>query len=144
MSRRKNDFNVSLAYKFAFFTPRLLYGFGDASIGITAGNGSDGAGETERRIDIDDPNDDLLLWLITLGGFIGRATEVGVPGQEGTGDPMAFDDSVDSCARIPFSGGTGLSADILRAGRSIFKLWAILLGSSRLSRAYWPSFVFIV
>jgi hypothetical protein len=44
----------------------------------------DGAGETERR----DEKDDLRLWLMTLGGFIGRAIDVGVPGADGTGDPI--------------------------------------------------------
>jgi hypothetical protein len=49
---------------FAFLTPRAVYGLGDASIGITAGNGMDGAGEAERRIDMAGeaaPKDDLLL-----------------------------------------------------------------------------------
>jgi hypothetical protein len=59
-------------------------GFGDASIAMTAGSGIDGAGETERR---DDEKEDRRLWLTTLGGFIGRAIEVGVPGAEGAGDP---------------------------------------------------------
>lgn len=53
---------------------------------MTAGRGIDGAGLTERR---DDENDDLRLWLIMLGGFIGRAMDVGVPGADGTGDPTA-------------------------------------------------------
>ena len=68
--------------------PRLVLvgcGFGDASIGMTAGKGMDGAGETERL----EEKDDLLLWLITLGGFIGSATDVGVPGADGTGEPTA-------------------------------------------------------
>lgn len=62
-------------------------GLGDASMGITAGRGIDGAGETERR-DALSENDDLRLWLITLGGFIGKNTEVGVPGADGTGEPI--------------------------------------------------------
>lgn len=60
-------------------------GFGDASIGITAGNGIDGAGLTERR---DEEKDDRRLWLTMLGGFMGKAIEVGVPGAEGTGEPI--------------------------------------------------------
>lgn len=60
-------------------------GLGDASIGITAGSGIDGAGLTER---LDDEKEDLRLWPMTLGGFIGRAIEVGVPGAEGTGEPV--------------------------------------------------------
>lgn len=86
-----------MAYRFAFFTPP--YGFGDASIGITAGRGMDGAGEADRRIDMageEAPKEDLLLWLTTLGGFIGKAMEVGVPGQEGAGEPMALE-SADNC-----------------------------------------------
>ncbi len=55
-------------------------------MGITAGSGMEGAGEAERL----EENDDLREWLITLGGFIGRANEVGVPGAEGTGEPMAI------------------------------------------------------
>jgi hypothetical protein len=92
VNRRKNDFNVSLAYMLAFLIPRLAYGFGEASIGITAGRGSDGAGDTDRLMDMAGeaaPNEDLLLWLMVLGGFIGNAEDVGVPGHEGVGDPMA-------------------------------------------------------
>jgi len=58
------------------------WGFGDGSMGITAGKGIDGAGDTERR----EENDDLRLWLMTLGGFMGSATDVGVPGADGTGE----------------------------------------------------------
>ena len=59
VSLRKNDVSVSLAYRLAFLTEVLVgRGLGDASIGITAGRGIDGAGETERR---DDENDDLRL-----------------------------------------------------------------------------------
>lgn len=54
-------------------------------MGMTAGRGIDGAGETERR----DEKEDLRLWLITLGGFIGRAIDVGVPGADGTGELAA-------------------------------------------------------
>jgi hypothetical protein len=46
----------------------------------------EGAGEGERRAE--DEKDDLLLWLMTLGGFIGKASEVGVPGCDGAGEPM--------------------------------------------------------
>ena len=79
----------------AFLTPMLKNGFGD-SIGITAGKGREGAGEADRLIDIageDAPKEDLLLWLITLGGFMGRAKDMGVPGHEGAGDPMALSDA---------------------------------------------------
>lgn len=60
-------------------------GLGEASIGMTAGRGMDGAGLTERR---DEEKDDLRLWLTMLGGFMGSAMEVGVPGAEGTGEPI--------------------------------------------------------
>lgn len=69
-----------------------MLGFGDGSMGITAGNGRDGAGETDLR----DENDDRLLWLTTLGGFIGSGTEVGVPGVDGTGDPTAAFEASDA------------------------------------------------
>ena len=36
------------------------------------------------------PKEDLLLWLMTLGGFIGNAKDVGVPGHDGAGDPIAL------------------------------------------------------
>jgi len=71
----------------------MLCSLGEASIGITAGNGIDGAGEADRRIDMageDAPKEDRLLWLMTLGGFIGNAREVGVPGHDGAGDPMLW------------------------------------------------------
>lgn len=97
MSLRKKDVNVSLAYKLAFFMPMLtlVFGFGDASIGITAGRGIEGAGETERL----EENEDLRLWLITLGGFMGRAIEVGVPGADGTGEPTATPGTASTEAR---------------------------------------------
>lgn len=93
VSRRKNEVKVSLAYKFPLRAPRAACGFGDASIGMTAGRGAnEGAGDAERRIDGDEamfPREDLRLWLIALGGFIGNGCVVGVPGVDGAGDPMA-------------------------------------------------------
>lgn len=86
VSRRKNEVRVSLAYIFAFLTPNPCPGFGDASMGITAGRGIDGAGDADLRIEVDEPNDDLLLWLIVLGGFMGRPWAVGVLGSDGFGD----------------------------------------------------------
>jgi hypothetical protein len=146
---RKNDFKVSFAYMLAFLIPRFAYGFGEASIGITAGKGSEGAGETDRRIDIAGeaaPNDDLLLWLMVLGGFIGSAEDVGVPGHEGVGEPIAvvLDWSVGICGRNPSSGGAGLLEEILRPGKSIFIFMPILFGSSLLSSVKWPSLVLSV
>lgn len=63
-------------------------GFGEFSIGRTAGRGIDGAGEAERRIEGEDPKEDRRLCEIA-GGFIGRANDVGVPGIEGPGDAGA-------------------------------------------------------
>lgn len=40
---------------------------------MTAGNGIEGAGEADRRIEVEDPKEDLRLWLTALGGFIGNA-----------------------------------------------------------------------
>lgn len=133
----------------AFFTPSPKLGLGDASICMTAGNGSDGAGDAERLIDMpgdEAPKDDLRLWLMTLGGFMGRAIEVGVPGHDGAGDPItSFKDSCCICDRNPMSGGAGLFEEIRRPGRSIFILLPIFLGaSSRLSKANWPSLVLSV
>lgn len=86
VSLRKKEVRVSFAYRLAFLTLVLVgIGLGEASIGITAGRGMEGAGLTERR---DDEKDDLRLWLMMLGGFMGSAIEVGVPGAEGTGEPM--------------------------------------------------------
>lgn len=98
----------------------------------------EGAGEAERRIDMAGeaaPKDDLLLWLIVLGGFIGKAKDVGVPGHDGTGDPMLVGGSIGSWERNPISGGAGLFDEILRPGKSIFMLFPIFFGiSSLLSR----------
>jgi len=114
-------------------------------MGITAGKGIDGAGDADRRMDLAveaAPKEDLLLWLMVLGGFIGNATDVGVPGHEGAGEPTALpNDSVESCGRKPGSGGAGLLEEIRRPGKSIFKFTPTLLGSSRLSRVNCPSFV---
>lgn len=109
-----------------------MLGFGDGSMGMTAGSGREGAGDTDLR----EENDDRLLWLTTLGGFIGSGTEVGVPGADGTGDPMtALEDSfVGRSGRGPKSGGAGLLDEIRRAGRSILAWLA--------RRVYCPSFVF--
>ena len=69
-----------------FLTPvlalRLKFGFGECSIGLTAGNGNDGAGEADRRIPGDDPKEERRL--CEVGGFIGFR-EDGVPGMEGIG-----------------------------------------------------------
>lgn len=105
---------------------------------MTAGRGIDGAGEADRRIDGDEPKDDRRLCDVG-GGFIGRASDWGVPGADGTGEPIA---RADSCAtkeaRPPKSGGAGLLDDIRRAGRSI--LLTLLCCAS----VNWPSLVLSV
>jgi hypothetical protein len=117
------------------------WGFGEASIGITAGSGKEGAGETERR----EENDDRREWLMTLGGFMGKAIDVGVPGAEGTGEPPAAEGVASMAPRIdlwPMSGGAGLCEDIRLGGRSVL-IWLAILGglSSWPLRVYWPSLV---
>ncbi len=59
MSRRKNEVKVSLAYRLAFFIPEPMVdvtecGLGEASMGITAGKGNDGAGDGDLREEKDD------------------------------------------------------------------------------------------
>lgn len=81
----------------------------------------DGAGEADlpRKPEVVEPNDDLRLWLIVLGGFMGSAWVVGVLGCDGRGDSaLRYADSVDSWARSDNSGGAG--DEIRRLGRSIF------------------------
>lgn len=96
---------------------------GDAE-GITAGRGIvDGLGDTERLKPWPacEPIDDLLLWEVG-GGFIGRARDCGVPGDDGLGEPTASE--MASCtngARLPpKSGGAGLFDEMRLPGRSIF------------------------
>jgi hypothetical protein len=90
---------------------------------MTAGRGIDGAGETDRRIDGEEPNDERREWDVGGGGFIasGSASELGVPGADGIGEPATFaGGSGTKCADLPpKSGGAGLEDDILRAGKSI-------------------------
>ena len=64
-------------------------------MGMTAGSGIDGAGETDRL----EENEDLLLWLMTLGGFMGSAADVGVPGADGAGEPAATPGTESTAAR---------------------------------------------
>ena len=81
----------------------------------------EGEGETDRRNDgVVEPNDDLRLCEVG-GGFMGNANELGVPGAEGIGDPMAAATlSLTNWPLEPKSGGAGLLDDIRREGRSIF------------------------
>lgn len=106
-------------------------------MGITAGRGIDGAGDADLRIEVDEPNDDLLLWLMVLGGFIGSPWAVGVLGSDGFGDSAPrYEDSLEIWERMPISEGAG---EPLRPGRSIFAWLAILWGPC--SRVKCPSFV---
>lgn len=98
----------------------------------------DGAGDRERL----EEKDERRLWLTTLGGFIGREVDVGVPGADGTGEPMDVPESTtESCARWPKSGGAGLLEDIRRGGRSAL-MWLASLGAlSSEPNVYCPSLV---
>lgn len=87
-------------------------------LGMTAGRGMDGAGEAERRIEGEEPNDERRLCEVGGGCIVGRASDCGVPGIEGTGEPIASESPTNE-ARPPKSGGAGLFEDTRRAGRSI-------------------------
>ena len=53
---------------------------------------------------------------------MGSEAEVGVPGADGTGDPIDVDESsTESCALWPKSGGAGLLDEIRRGGRSALR-----------------------
>lgn len=111
--------------------------------GMTAGRGIDGLGETDRcRIDCaeTDPNEERRLCVVA-GGFMGNASDCGVPGAEGPGEPMAWawdGMSFTNDALPRKSGGAGLLWDTLRVGRSIFEMLLCLV------RSGWPSFVLSV
>lgn len=104
--------------------------FGEA-VGMTAGRGIDGLGETDRRIDCAEPNEDRRLCVVG-GGFIGSASDCGVPGADGLGEPTARSSalSFSICARprnSRTSDGTGLFDEIRRIGISILVIllcWA--------------------
>jgi len=103
--------------------------------GITAGNGMEGAGEAERR---DEPND--VRRLCDVGGacIVGSASDCGVPGMDGTGEPRAKGESATNDALPPKSGGAGLFEETRRAGRSI------LVTLLCCARENWPSLFFRV
>jgi len=67
----------------------LLETLGEAE-GMTAGNGIEGLGETDLRIEFPtcEPKDDRLLCEVG-GGFMGNASDCGVPGADGRGEPIA-------------------------------------------------------
>ena len=55
-----------------------------------AGNGIDGAGDADLRMDGDDmaPKEERRLCEVGGGCMAGKAKDWGVPGIEGTGEPM--------------------------------------------------------
>lgn len=109
---------------------------GEDISGLTAGSGNEGAGEADRRIAGDEPNDDRLLDAV-IGGSIGRGVAIGVPGFEGAGEAIASPAAlaVEECL-CPISGGAGLCVEILRPGRSI------LLNLPCVERVHEPSLSF--
>ena len=84
---------VSFAYRFALrtSTPKLPDTLGEAD-GITAGSGIEGLGDTDRLTEVPppicEPKDDRRLCEVG-GGFIGSASDCGVPGADGAGEPIA-------------------------------------------------------
>lgn len=74
--RLKNEVRVSLKYMGAFRTPAgLLILFRLGEFGITAGKGIDGAGEAERRMEGDEPNEDRRLCDVGGGCIWGNARD---------------------------------------------------------------------
>lgn len=94
----------------------MLFMLGE--FGMTAGKGIDGAGEADRRMEGDEPNEERRLCDVGGGCIVGKAKDCGVPGIEGTGDPIPRPSPTNE-ARLPKSGGAGLFDDTRRAGRSI-------------------------
>ena len=136
--RLKKDVRVSLKYMGALRTPVVPILLILGELGITAGSGMDGAGEAERRIEGEDPKDDRRLCEVGGGCMFGKASDCGVPGIDGTGEPIASAESPTKDARPPKSGGAGLLEDTRRAGRSILVTllcWA---------KENWPSLFFSV
>ena len=87
---------------------------------MTAGSGSEGAGDGDLRRDGEELKDERRD-CVRAGGFIGNASELGVPGADGSGEAIVSDDvSPTNCAREAKSGGAGLFDETRRAGRSIF------------------------
>lgn len=61
---------------------------GEDISGLTAGSGSDGAGDADLRNDGEEPKEDRRLEPIA-GGSIGRGVVRGVPGFDGAGEAVA-------------------------------------------------------
>ena len=150
MRRRKKEEKVSSpAYILSFRRPSVLSvsglapspnpeacRLGELADGMTAGRGSDGAGDTDRLIEGDDPKEFRLLCDVGAGGFIGNARRCGVPGIDGTGDPATCDRASATKDALPKSGGAGELEDIRLPGKSI--------RATLLCSANCPSFVFSV
>ena len=115
---------------FAFFTPGP-FTLGEKSIGLTAGSGKAGDGEVDLR---DEPNE-LLRLAASIGGFIGRENDVGVPGVEGAGDAITAEESPINPVRTGRSGGAGLPELTRLGGRSILEILPCCASVN------WPSFV---
>ena len=73
----------------------------------TAGRGSDGAGDADRRNAGDEPNEERLLEVV-IGGSIGRGVVMGVPGFDGAGEAIARPLALVEDARCDSSTGAGL------------------------------------
>lgn len=107
-----------------FFTPRpCAWTFGEKSIDLTAGRGSAGDGDVDRRMEGDELNE-LRRLAVSIGGFIGSENDVGVPGVDGAGDAMMAEEfGGKSLLLIAKSGGAGLFEETrLLGGRSIFAI----------------------
>jgi hypothetical protein len=122
----------------ALRTPKVPILLMLGEFGMTAGRGIDGAGDAERRIDGEEPKEERRLCDVGGGCIMGRASDCGVPGIEGTGDPIPSVESATNEARPPKSGGAGLFEDTRRAGRSI--LVTLLCWANE----NWPSLFFNV
>jgi hypothetical protein len=68
--------------------PIAAFRLGEEISGLTAGSGSEGAGEADRRKEGDEPKDDRRLCVIAAGGSIGKGVVRGVPGLLGAGDAI--------------------------------------------------------
>lgn len=105
---------------FVFRTARPIAAFrlGDDISGLTAGSGSDGAGEADLRTAGEEPKEERLLEAVG-GGSIGIGVVIGVPGFEGAGEAIANPLALAVDALCVNSTGAGLCVEILRPGRSI-------------------------
>lgn len=99
--------------------PIAAFKLGDEISGLTAGRGKAGAGEADRRIAGEEPNEERRLEAVG-GGSIGIGIVIGVPGFDGAGEAMARPVALaDECRCNSAGAGAGLCVDIRRPGRSI-------------------------